>query len=204
MKAARIVFACALIMVFVAAVSAQKTETTKEGDIKTTESSDKYGAGGTHVTISDQKYKLRHEYYYDKNGIKREEVYPGEPEDNFPPENTYFDEKGKFVVMVKHTEKGDVYYYDNGLRMDPKHGKALVEKMEQTAASNAPEKPGGQVKAKPQAPSGELSPPLVPSTEFAPQKINWNGFYVGVEGVYNRTSADFSLMPTGDWRDFPD
>jgi outer membrane immunogenic protein len=205
MKAARIVFACALIMIFVTAVSAQKIETTKEGDIRHTEASDKYGAGGTHVTISDKKYKLFHEYYYDKNGIKREEVYPGEPADNFPPENMYFDEKGKFVVMVKHTEKGDVYYDHHQVRMDPKAGKALVAKMEQTAASNAPEKPGAaQPKIRPAAPSGELSPPLVPSTEFAPLKVNWSGFYAGIEGNYTRNSADFSLMPTGAYNRFPD
>jgi outer membrane immunogenic protein len=207
MKTARIVFACALIMVFVTAVSAQKTETTKEGDIKTTEPSDKYGAGGTHVTISDKKYKLRHEYYYDKNGIKREEVYPGEPADNFPPENTYFDEKGKFVVMVKHTEKGDVYYDGRGVRMDPTHGKEIVAKMEQAAASNAPEKPGGQVKARPQAPPSIVPPsgtsPFL-GPPFSPATSTWSGFYIGVEGNYTRSSADFSLMPTGDFNRFPD
>lgn len=37
-----------------------------------------------------------------------------------------------------------------------------------------------------------------------PPKFNWSGFYAGIEGVYTRSSADFSLMPTGLWNDFPD
>ncbi len=34
--------------------------------------------------------------------------------------------------------------------------------------------------------------------------IRWEGPYAGIEGNYTRSSADFSLMPTGRWNDFRD
>jgi archaellin len=116
MKTILVLSASVLVASLLATVSAQTTQKTdpKTGDITTTEPSDKYGAGGTHVTVSDKKYKLIREYYYDKAGKKREEYYPGEPKDNFPPETTYYDEGGKIVVVVVHDkDKGDLYY--NGL-----------------------------------------------------------------------------------------
>ncbi|MEY2554903.1 MAG: outer rane immunogenic protein, partial [Verrucomicrobiota bacterium] len=174
-----------------------------DDNIKTSEPSDKYGPGGTHVTVSDKNYRLIADYYQDKSGKKRESTYHGSRDGKIPPQTTYYDENEKLVVKVFHHKiSGDSYVDANGGRLDPTEAKALIAKLEKTRAGSA-EKAEEHPKAKPELPSGGTAPSLIPSAQTAPSSINWTGFYMGVQVGYARSSSDYSLKLGGDWDMFP-
>jgi outer membrane immunogenic protein len=220
-----------------ATVSAQTSETNPHnGQVRTTEPSDKYGPGGTHESLSEKDGRLLGEVYTDKCGRKREITYSkwsilplyffGDKEKTAV--TYYYDENGKPAAKVVHNPGGDEYFTPQpgqnfggkkDKKLDPKEGKALVEKLEKTPSAPCPEGAAGtagekkpkeqpQPKIKPETPGGAFSPSLTPPTleqESAPGgPFNWTGFYAGIEGNYTRSSADFSLMPTGDYNRFPD
>ncbi|MFZ3377180.1 MAG: hypothetical protein WA183_16655 [Chthoniobacterales bacterium] len=136
MKAIATLSAFMLITGLMATVSGQTTrQTDMEGNVTTTEASDKYGPGGTHEKIVDKDGELMRETYKDKWGQVREETSISS--NNL---TIYYDEKGKDVVYVTHSPKGDVYYEYGEFEMDPKDGKALVEKMEKTPSTGPSEK----------------------------------------------------------------
>ena len=151
MKAIFALSTYALITIFVVTVSAQTTKTDpKTGNSTTSGPSDKYGPGGTHESVSNNKYKLIEETYKDKNGKVREKITPG-----MAPGTTvtqYSDENGTLTVIVTHSRQGDAYTHPDGTKMDPKEGKALVEKLENTPSTTpsekAPEKPKEEPKTK--------------------------------------------------------
>ena len=149
--------ACMFIAGLLATVSAQTQTHDSQGNITTTEPSDKYGPGGTHETTSDKKFIVRTETYKDKNGKTREKIWHGEKGDS---QTHYYDANGKLVVVVEHSKGEDSYHLPDpnfpdlpGPKVDPKKGKALVEKTEKTPSTapsqKEPEKPKGQVKAAP-------------------------------------------------------
>jgi outer membrane immunogenic protein len=202
MKTILLFGACMFIAGLVATTSAQTTKTTdKEGNTTTTEPSDKYGDGGTHIVKRDKNDDLVEEIYKDKKGTVREKTIIGEKEEFFTPTSTfYFNANGAAVVQVVHRPTGDTYYLVSGKKIGTDEGKRAIKK----AAENPPETTE-KAPEKPEQPKPEINrEALIPSAEVAPTAFNWSGFYVGIEGVYTRSSADFSLMPSGDWRDFPD
>lgn len=199
--------ACLLITIFLATASAQKQTTDAEGNTVTTEENDKYGAGGSHVTTSDKNYKLVREKYYDKCGRLREEcTYEKTGKGST---RTYWTPKGSDVVIVR-SDNGVASYTDYfGEALSKEKGEALVKKWESTPSPPppCPEKPGAaQPKVRPEAPP--LVAPSGTSPLFgqpvSPSQSTWVGFYAGIEGNYTRSSADFSLKPTGDFEQFPD
>jgi len=209
MKTFLVLSTCLFVTAVATMVSAQTTQTTNaSGNVVTTESSDKYGSGGTHQTVSDKtNYRLIAEFYYDKCGRKRESVYPGSSDGKIPPQTSYFDEEGRLELKVLHSKMmGDVYIDSKGDKMDPAQGKAVIEKLEKTS-SPCPEKPGGQVKAKPETPPSLVAPsgtsPFL-GQPFSPSTFSWTGPYMGIQFGYTRSSSDYNLKLGGLWNDFPD
>ena len=183
-----------------AIVSGQTTTNPTTGYTTTTSSSDKYGPGGKHETISDKNYQVLYDRYYDKCGRLRESHSGTAPISRY---DEYWDENGKNHVTHRHD--GDVYINDKNKVIDSKEGKALIEKLEKTPSAPCPEKTATapeHPKAKPELPGGAFSPSLTPLAE--PQTFNWTGPYVGIQFGYTLSSSDYSLKLGGLWNDFPD
>jgi hypothetical protein len=117
----------------VGGVNAQHSQTTDaDGNVTTTGPSDAYGPGGTHVSSSDKNFRLIVESYRDKCGRVREWDWHHSDQ---TVTTTYNDENGKSRVAVH----GGEYWHDNK-KLDPKEGKALVEKLKKTPSAPCPEK----------------------------------------------------------------
>lgn len=189
MKTARISWAIAILTALITTATAQKID--ESGHVRTTEKSDKYGAGGSHTTISDKtNYRLVAEFYYDKCGRKREAGYPGSADGKTPAQDTYYDEDEKVVVkVIHHKVGGDKYYDGNGDALDAAQGKELIAKEEKSCRPCAQK--GSDVKAKSRTP---LAPQTGTPTDNAnPLGKILQGLSISVGGGYTTGHGDHSV-----------
>ena len=190
-----------------------ETKTDADGSVTTTEPSDKYGAGGKHVTKSDKNYKLIVEIYYDKCGRTRESTLPYKTEGHKSIIHTYYDENGKPAVrVIEYPGGADPAYLDlrggkdsqligdAKFAMKPAAGKALVEKLEKTPSAPCPEPPKEQQpKTRPRMPGDAFVPSRTPAPttgqrglfEFG---IGYNYIYAPEEDVKDLHGFDSSLF----------
>lgn len=112
------------------------TTTDAEGNAITTEPSNEYGEGGTHITVSDKNMRVVRDIYKDKCGRYREFYYWR----NNQGKRDYFDEKGTVDGPKQVTEvtegNGGVRYEDyHGDHLARDDGKARVEKLKKTPSA---------------------------------------------------------------------